>query len=107
MLKPPKDLLPLLERSTESLIESHHTCIIAELKDVSTQTATCELLKVREKVVELEKEVHDQDIKLNQQLFCLSSVRNDDAKIAFFKQGSILFLVLRPFLIFLNQQQVI
>lgn len=50
------------------------------MKEVSTQTEQSELkycselLRMKEKVVELEREVHDQDMKLNKQLFdCLQS----------------------------------
>ena len=62
------------------------------MKEASSQTdknkseceLACELSKTKERVVELEMKIDDLDVKYNQQLFRLSSIKDDDTKIAFY-----------------------
>ena len=70
---------------TESFNESAED----HFREVATQTEQrgmegAELLRMKEKIAELEGKVNDLDIRLNQQLFRLSSIKDEDAKVAFY-----------------------
>ena len=68
--------------------ELEETC--DNMREASSQTDNSErelageLSKTKERVVEWEMKIDDLDVKYNQQLFRLSSIKDDDAKIAFY-----------------------
>ena len=56
-----------------------------ESKEVSTQTdVSSELLSMKEKIAELEEKVESQTVKMERQLFRLSAIQDDNAKVAFY-----------------------
>ena len=77
-----KSLVSTGDRSFNESAEEH-------FREVATQTEQrgmegTELLRMKEKIAELEGKVNDLDIRLNQQLFRLSSIKDKDAKVAFY-----------------------
>ena len=71
----------------DSTIDDDRHNVEEFLKSIWTQTEDSELesvSKLRESVVELEKKLNDQSIRLSQQLFRLSSIKDYDAKVAFY-----------------------
>ena len=56
-----------------------------ESKGVSTQTdVSSELLSMKEKIAEPEEKVESQTVKMKCQLFRLSAIQDDNAKVAFY-----------------------
>ena len=98
-------------REDDSTIDDDRHHVEEFVKYISTQTEDSELesvsklrenFKLRENIVELEKKVNDHSTRLSQQLFRLSSIKDDDAKVAFYT-GFSSYPCLTAFFDFLGQ----